>query len=93
MSNNIFEKNVVNVHFVGVGGVSTSSLAEYLLLKGYKVSGSDVKRTERVNDLIQKGLNFKLGHHKRNILGAQVVVYTSAVNNRNPEIKYAIAKN
>ena len=90
MSNIIFEKNVANVHIVGVGGVSTSSLAEYLLLKGYNVSGSDLTKNARIDELIKKGLIFKCGHNAKNVSNAQAVVYTSAVNNFNPEIKYAI---
>ncbi len=92
MDNNIFEKNVNSVHIVGVGGVSTSSLAEYLLLKGYVVSGSDLSENERVKELIEKGLNFKIGHNAKNLSNVQAVIYTSAVNNKNPEIKRAIQK-
>ncbi|MBR2498513.1 MAG: UDP-N-acetylmuramate--L-alanine ligase [Clostridia bacterium] len=93
MDNNIFDKKVKSVHIVGVGGVSTSSLAEYLMLNGYAVSGSDLIQNERINELVKKGLKFKLGHRARNVKGAQSVVYTSAVNRFNPEIKLAIKKN
>ena len=74
------------IHFVGVGGIGMSGIAELLLNLGYEVSGSDLKDspvTARLSDL---GGKIFTGHNRKNIEGADVVVYSSAVLSDNPEI-------
>ena len=66
-------KNKFNVFFIGVGGAGMSVLAKTLILKGFKVSGSDLKVNESVLELIDLGLKFFKGHNLKNILGADVV--------------------
>jgi UDP-N-acetylmuramate--alanine ligase len=80
---------VKHVHFVGVGGIGMSGIAELLLNLGYTVSGSDIKAspvTERIARLGGKVFN---GHRPGNIEGADVVVYSSAVPVDNTEIREA----
>jgi UDP-N-acetylmuramate--alanine ligase len=74
------------VHFVGVGGIGMSGIAELLVNLGYEVSGSDMQRTEITNRLESLGVRFAEGHDARNIGRADVVVYSSAVKASNPEL-------
>ncbi|MGH9455652.1 MAG: Mur ligase domain-containing protein, partial [Terriglobia bacterium] len=75
-----------NIHFVGIGGIGMSGIAELLLNLGFSVSGSDVKETAVTQRLRSLGANISVGHSAANVRGAQVVVYSSAVSPENPEI-------
>ena len=78
-----------HVHFIGIGGISMSGLAEILLNKGYEVSGTDNKYnriTKRLKDL---GANIYINHQKENIAGADLIIYTDAISNNNIELKAA----
>jgi UDP-N-acetylmuramate--alanine ligase len=75
-----------HIHFVGVGGIGMSGIAELLLNLGYEVSGSDLKESAVTARLSQLGGRIYSGHDTRNIEGADVVVYSSAVSKDNPEI-------
>jgi UDP-N-acetylmuramate--alanine ligase len=76
---------VKRVHFVGIGGVGMSGIAQVLLNLGFKVSGSDLKMTELTRRLKAAGARVAVGHAAKNIRGAQVVVVSSAVGAHNPE--------
>jgi UDP-N-acetylmuramate--alanine ligase len=79
------------IHFIGIGGSGMSGLAEVLLTMGYQVSGSDLKGTEVTDRLVRAGGRvFIGGHHERNVEGAHIVVYSSAVTADNPELRAAI---
>ncbi len=78
-----------HVHFVGIGGISMSGLAEILLHKGYTVTGSDLKDSHIINRLKDKGARIFIGHQPSNIQGADMVVHTAAVKEDNPEIREA----
>jgi UDP-N-acetylmuramate--alanine ligase len=80
------------IHFIGIGGSGMSGLAEVLLTMGYRVSGSDLKTTEVTDRLVAAGGRVFAGHHERNVEGAQIVVYSSAVKADNPELRAAIAR-
>lgn len=80
-----------HIHFVGVGGIGMSGLARLLLNLGYTVSGSDLRDTEITRALSQMGGVICKGHAAGNIESADVVVYSSAVKDANPEIKAARA--
>ena len=67
------------VHFVGIGGISMSGLAEFLLQKGYIVTGSDVMDSYITRDLQNKGIDINIGHDGSKVIGADLVVYTSAI--------------
>jgi len=80
---------IQRVHFVGIGGIGMSGIAEVLLNLGYKISGSDLKRslvTERLQNL---GAVVFEGHATENVAGADVVVTSSAINAGNPEVEEA----
>lgn len=80
---------VRRVHFVGVGGVGMSGIAEVLSNLGYKVSGSDLKETEITRRLRQAGVKVCIGHSAAHVRGAQAVVVSSAVDRGNPEVAFA----
>ena len=82
----------LKVHFIGIGGVSMSSLASYLIDIGFEVTGSDVTESVYTFMLRKKGCKIYLGHSKDNLPDAQVVVYNSAINKDNEELKYAREK-
>lgn len=77
---------VRHIHFVGIGGIGMSGLAEILLQQGFRVSGSDLVVSENTEYLERQGARIFYGHDAAHIEGAEVVVYSSAVNPReNPE--------
>jgi UDP-N-acetylmuramate--alanine ligase len=76
----------LKVHFVGIGGISMSGLAETLLHYGYNVSGSDARSSKIIDRLVQNGAKVSIGHEAKNVEGAGLVVYTAAVKQDNPEL-------
>jgi UDP-N-acetylmuramate--alanine ligase len=77
---------VKNVHFIGIGGVSMSGLAQILHARGYHVTGSDAIRSETTDYLSRKGIHVSIGHDARSLPHADLVVYTAAIDNENPEL-------
>ncbi len=75
-----------HVHFVGIGGIGMSGIAELLINLGYNVSGSDLKDTAVTRRLVALGGRIANGHKRENVEGADVVVYSSAVALDNPEV-------
>jgi len=82
-------KKYQQIHFVGIGGVGMSGIAEVLLNLGYRVTGSDQKRSELVERLERLGAKVFLGHEPSHLEGAHVVVYSSAVARDNVEVQVA----
>src|SRR5215510_14540507 len=82
-------KRYQQIHFVGIGGIGMSGIAEILLNLGYRVTGSDQKRGEAVERLAQLGAKVFIGHEAGNVEGAHVVVYSSAVSRDNVEVEAA----
>ncbi len=82
---NMFAK-IQQVHFVGIGGIGMSGIAEVLLNLGYKVSGSDLKHSGVTQRLAGLGASVFDGHRAENISGAEVVVTSSAIAAENPEV-------
>lgn len=74
------------IHFIGIGGISMSGLAEILLKNGYKVSGSDMKNSSIIERLREKGAEIFIGHNENNIKNIDLIVYTAAIANDNPEL-------
>lgn len=70
-------KSIKHIHFIGVGGIGTSALAQYYLAKGYTVSGSDAARSEITDLLKSKGIRIFIGHSAENLRGADLVVHPS----------------
>src|SRR5579862_7364627 len=77
------------VHFIGIGGIGMSGIAEILLNLHYPVSGSDLRRSAVTDRLAVLGATVYEGHAAANVIGAGVVVVSSAVNERNPEVAEA----
>src|SRR2546421_4463734 len=82
---------IQRMHFVGIGGIGMSGIAEVLLNLGYKISGSDLKSSAVTQRLATLGATISEGHQAENISGAEVVVVSSAVPPDNPEIAEARA--
>lgn len=82
-----------NIHCIGIGGVGVSAIAEILLSRGYTVSGSDMKRSEITDRLAEKGIKIYIGHARENVEDAELIVYSAAIAEENPEIIRAREKN
>ncbi|EDO9296144.1 UDP-N-acetylmuramate--L-alanine ligase [Campylobacter coli] len=78
-----------NIHFIGIGGIGISALARFLKEKGFNISGSDLKKSKITKELEKEGVEVKIPHHKDNILGKDLVIYSAAIKEENPEFKYA----
>jgi UDP-N-acetylmuramate--alanine ligase len=77
------------LHFVGIGGIGMSGIAEVMLTQGYQVSGSDMAESDTTRRLTGLGAKIQIGHAPENIMGAHVVVISSAVKASNPEVLQA----
>lgn len=83
-------KNIKKVHFVGIGGIGMSGIAEILLSQGFIVSGSDKSLSEVTERLQEIGIKVYEGHSSENLKDVDVLVYSSAVQTDNPEVQAAI---
>jgi UDP-N-acetylmuramate--alanine ligase len=77
---------IQRIHFVGIGGIGMSGIAEVLLNLGYKVSGSDLRKSAVTARLVSLGASVTEGHLPENVTGAEVVIISSAVHRDNPEV-------
>lgn len=82
----MFRGRIRSIHFVGVGGVGMSGIAEVLLDSGFDVTGSDLRENDYTRRLADKGAKIYVGHEARNVSRADVVVFSSAVPTTNPEL-------
>src|SRR3954471_2342599 len=80
---------IQRIHFVGIGGIGMSGIAEVLLNLGYKISGSDLKRSSVTDRLQSLGATIFEGHSAESVSGAEVVVTSSAIQSGNPEVDEA----
>jgi len=80
---------IQHIHFVGIGGIGMSGIAEVLLNLGYHISGSDIKETEVTRRLKALGCEISYGHRRENLKEADVVVVSSAIREGNPEVEAA----
>ena len=87
----MFRGRVRHAHFVGIGGIGMSGLAEILRTMEFDVSGSDLKPNDLTRRLETMGVRVDVGHLAKNVEGADVVVYSSAIDDANPEIQRARA--
>ena len=83
-----FFKNAKHIHFTGIGGVSMSALAMIAKSQGKKVSGSDMNESASVLALRDAGIDVAIGHAEENAKGCDMLVYTAAVKDNNPELVY-----
>jgi UDP-N-acetylmuramate--alanine ligase len=88
----LFRSRPAQIHFVGIGGIGMSGIAEVLLNLGYAVSGSDVRESETTRRLASLGGRIFTGHAAENLTEADVVVISTAVRRDNPEVVAARAK-
>jgi len=82
-----------NIHCIGIGGVGVSAIAEILLARGYHVSGSDMKQSDLTDRLAEDGVKVYIGHHASNVEDADLIVYSAAIAEENPEVIRAREKN
>jgi UDP-N-acetylmuramate--alanine ligase len=85
-------RHAARVHFVGIGGIGMSGIAEVLLNLGYQVSGSDLKESEVTRRLVSLNARIAYGHREENLADVDVVVVSSAVKKDNPEVVAARRK-
>ncbi len=86
LSSRYKSRHAARVHFVGIGGIGMSGIAEVLLNLGYLVSGSDLKESDVTRRLVQLGAKIQTGHKEDNVTEVDVVVISSAVKKDNPEV-------
>src|SRR5258707_6836846 len=84
--------SIGTIHFVGIGGIGMSGIAEILRNLGYQVQGSDLTDNANVRRLISHGIPVQIGHRAENLGAAQVIVISSAVKRDNPEVMAARAR-
>ena len=89
----MFRGRVRSIHFVGIGGIGMSGIAEVLLAHGFQVSGSDVRESDTLARLRTLGAEVQVGHRAENLTHADVVVFSSAVKKENPELVVARERN
>ena len=82
--------DIGTIHFVGIGGIGMSGIAEVMNNLGYTVQGSDLNESPVVERLRAQGISVRLGHEKENVEGASVVVTSTAVKRTNPEVAHAL---
>ncbi|WP_128892051.1 UDP-N-acetylmuramate--L-alanine ligase [Erythrobacter sp. HKB08] len=82
--------DIGTIHFVGIGGIGMSGIAEVMNNLGYTVQGSDINESPVVERLRSQGISVSIGHEKEHVEGASVVVTSTAVKRTNPEVAHAL---
>src|SRR4029078_6262657 len=85
-------EHIKNIHFVGIGGVGVSGIAEILRSEGFAVSGCDLKRSAATDLLADRGIDVTLGHDAAHVDGVDLVVVTSAIRGDSGELDAARAR-
>lgn len=85
-----FFKPFQNIHLIGIGGIGVSAIAEVLIRQGKTISGSDLKASAITRHLELLGANIYSGHNSSQVEGKDLVIYSTAVDETNPEMKYAL---
>ena len=86
-------KKIKHIHFVGIGGAGMIGIARILLKKGFKISGSDIAHNNDLRKLSLRGAKIFIGHDEKNVNGANLLVVSSAINNKNVEVVNAKKNN
>ena len=89
----LMKRKVQRIHFVGIGGIGMSGIAEVLLNLGYSISGSDLMESDTTQRLSSMGSRIHYGHRESNLETADVVVTSTAVKADNPEVQEAHRRN
>jgi len=84
--------DIGTIHFVGIGGIGMSGIAEVMHILGYTVQGSDVAEGYVVEGLRKQGIKVMIGHRAENVADAAVVVTSTAIKRDNPEVEYALER-
>ena len=87
---NLGQKEIL--HFVGIGGIGMSGLAQIMKNMGFKIQGSDQNRNKNTASCLKAGIKIFIGHSKKNIENSTIIVRSSAIKNNNSEIRYAKQK-
>ncbi len=77
------------IHFIGIGGIGISALARFFKAKGYEISGSDLKESKITKELQNEGVGVSIPHSECNVEGKDLVIYSAAIKEENPEFKHA----
>ncbi len=88
----VFDNNLGVIHFIGIGGIGMSGIAEVLKNLGFEVTGSDISDNQNIKRLRNIGIKVIIGHKQENILQASIIVISSAINDDNSELKEARRK-
>lgn len=83
------DRTIHHIHLIGIGGISMSAIGEILLRHGYHVTGSDIKESKMIDKLRAHGAQIYIPHHRDNVQGADLVVYTAAIKEDNCERRAA----
>lgn len=86
-------RKIKHIHMIGIDGISMSGLAEILIHMGYKISGSDIKTSNRTKKLEALGAKIYPYHSGENVVGADLVVHSAAIKEGNPELENAVRMN
>ena len=89
MESTIIKKEETLLHFVGIGGIGMSGIAQVFLNQGYRITGSDMVESDSTRKLSEMGAQIFIGHRSDNVSEARVVIVSSAVRQSNPEIQEA----
>ena len=87
---NLAQKDVI--HFVGVGGIGMSGLAQIMKNMGFKIQGSDQIKNKNTTSCLKSGIKIFIGHSPINVKKATILVKSTAIRNNNVEVKYAKKK-
>ncbi|MGV2432338.1 MAG UNVERIFIED_CONTAM: UDP-N-acetylmuramate--L-alanine ligase [Rickettsiaceae bacterium] len=90
MTNCILNKLSYRIHFIGIGGIGMSGIAEIMHNLGYQIQGSDMSANQNTERLGKLGVKIFLGHNAENVKGVDYVVVSSAIKSGNPEVDFAI---
>jgi UDP-N-acetylmuramate--alanine ligase len=89
----LMQRKIKRIHFIGIGGIGMSGIAEVLLNLGYTISGSDAQQSDTTSRLQKLGAKVAIGHDAKNVCNSDVVVISTAVKENNPEVIEAHRKN
>ena len=77
------------IHFIGIGGIGMSGLAQIMKNMKFKIQGSDLAKNKNTERLVKSGIKVYFGQHKKNLKKATMIVISSAIKKNNPELKFA----
>ena len=84
---NLGQKDII--HFIGIGGIGMSGLAQIMKNMGFRVQGSDQTKNKNIISCLKSGIKTFIGHSSKNLRGVTIIVKSTAIKNNNIEIKFA----